>query len=138
MITLISQNVEAFNSPRSAYAREFINGYIEAAFWSSTDENGEPLDSLCLEPSVKFKKEAHADCVEFISANVDDLETYAEQYNSGPSYAGYDFWLTRGRHGAGFWDRGLEAGLSKRLTDNAHAAGSVDLYVFRKKVFSLG
>ena len=39
-----------------------------------------------------------------------------------PAQAGHDFWLTRNRHGAGFWDRGLgERG--QRLTDAAHVYG---------------
>jgi hypothetical protein len=39
---------------------------------------------------------------------------------------GEDFWLTRNRHGAGFWDRGLgEVGL--RLTEAARVYGTVDV-----------
>jgi hypothetical protein len=121
---------------REVYAREFIAGYIEAAFWSSNDESGEPLDSGEFDISAQFRKQARADCVAFIRENLADLQAFADQYNSNPEYAGHYFWLTRNRHGAGFWDRGLEAGLSKRLTDSAHASGEVNLYVYRKKVFS--
>ena len=42
--------------------------------------------------------------------------------------AGYDFWLTRNHHGAGFWDRGLD-GVGRALTDAAHVYGEVNLYV---------
>ena len=120
-----------------AYARQFLGGYLEAALWSSTNDNGEPLDSPELElvPSKAFEKRAKAECMAFIKENCENLKEYAKQYESEPSFAGHDFWLTRNRHGAGFWDRGLEAGLSKRLTDNAHASGEVWLYVYRKKVF---
>lgn len=121
---------------REVYAREFIAGYIEAALWSSTDDDGEPLDSLDIETSAQFKKQARADCLEFIRENLKDLRAFAEQYNANPGYAGHDFWLTRNGHGAGFWDRGLEPGLSGRLTDNAGASGEVYLYVFRKRIFS--
>ncbi|EQD63696.1 hypothetical protein B1A_09009, partial [mine drainage metagenome] len=39
-----------------------------------------------------------------------------------PEQFGHDFFLTRARHGTGFWDRGRgEAG--DRLTDMAHAYG---------------
>ena len=31
---------------------------------------------------------------------------------------GYDFWMTRQRHGVGFWDRGRESG--EALTELAH------------------
>ena len=57
---------------RESYVREFVNGYIEASLWSSTDFDGKPLDSGEYESSAKFKKQAHLDCVEFINANVDD------------------------------------------------------------------
>ena len=39
---------------------------------------------------------------------------------------GHDFWLTRNRHGAGFWDRGYPEAIGKALTDAAHAEGSAD------------
>jgi hypothetical protein len=42
--------------------------------------------------------------------------------------AGHDFWLTRNRHGAGFWDRGLGE-VGDKLTEAAHSEGGVDLYV---------
>lgn len=120
-----------------AYVRQFVGGYIEAALWSSINDNGEPLDSpeLGLVPSKAFEKRAKADCIAFIRENGESLKEYAKQYESEPSFAGHDFWLTRNEHGAGFWDRGLEAGLSKRLTDSARASGEVWLYVYRKKVF---
>lgn len=41
--------------------------------------------------------------------------------------AGHDFWLTRNRHGAGYWDRGL-GNLGKRLTESAHGYGEVCVY----------
>ena len=42
--------------------------------------------------------------------------------------AGGDFWQTRYRHGAGFWDRGMGE-LGELLTAAAHAYGTCDLYV---------
>ena len=41
---------------------------------------------------------------------------------------GHDFWLTRNHHGAGFWDRGLEA-LGERLTAAAQTFGDGDVYL---------
>lgn len=44
--------------------------------------------------------------------------------------AGYDFWLTRNRHGAGFWDREeLWGDLSKPLTKLSQAFNGSDFYV---------
>jgi hypothetical protein len=40
----------------------------------------------------------------------------------------HDFWLTRNRHGCGFWD-GSYKDLGDRLTNAAQAFGECDLYV---------
>lgn len=107
---------------------KFLKGYLEAALWSTTDESdesgGEPLDKNY---NIKDFSEtaleiAKKDCAAFQEANAADLaDIDCEQ-------AGHDFWLTRNRHGAGFWDRGLGE-VGKRLTDAAHVYGSVDLWV---------
>lgn len=61
------------------------------------------------------------ECRQFIGANYRDLEGIdAEQ-------AGHDFYLTRNRHGAGFWDRGNGA-KGDRLADAARVWGSSELY----------
>jgi hypothetical protein len=64
---------------------------------------------------------AEKDCADFQAANAEDLTEIDS------AQAGHDFWLTRNRHGAGFWDRGYGA-VGDRLTAAAHAYGSVDLY----------
>ena len=128
-------NIQA-KTAREAYLKQFTLGYIECALWSSTDDNGKPLDSGDYEASAKFKKEARADCREFIKQNKSGLVAFAEQYGLEPSSLGHDFWLTRNRHGAGFWARGLTDKVSQRLTDSAKYSGEVYLYVYRKKVFA--
>jgi hypothetical protein len=66
--------------------------------------------------------EMRDECESFARSNVRDLS------GLDAAQVGRDFWLTRNRHGAGFWDSGLgDAG--QRLTDAAHAYGSCDLYV---------
>jgi hypothetical protein len=110
---------------------KFLDDYIATALWSSTDNaddsGGEPLDAhysaddLAPATLASFTE----DCADFETANADDLAAYQDATGQ---VGGHDFWLTRNGHGAGFWDRGLGA-LGQRLTDNAHAYGSVDLYV---------
>jgi len=80
----------------------FIEGYITCALWSSTDDNGDPLDN------------------NHDRDNIDDA-TMLEQ-------AGHDFWLTRNGHGAGYWDRGLGE-VGEMLSEAATAFGMVDLFV---------
>ncbi len=101
--------------------------YIECALWASTDEDGEPLDGLysrddLAESAVASMRE---DVVDFL----DSLERDGVDVSSlDDSQIGHDLWLTRNRHGAGFWDRGLGA-LGDDLTKRAHAYGESDLYV---------
>lgn len=122
--------------PKSGCSKEFLNGYLEAALWSSTDESnesgGEPLDrnydldSFTREALRKAKK----DCDDFVDANREDLNaTIANDAQNG-----HDFWLTREGHGAGFWDRGYEKNVGKRLTDAARVYGEGNIHVSRGRV----
>lgn len=114
---------------------QFTRAYMVAALWSSSDENGEPLDNDRDETDIapETAAEMRADCEAFIAANAADLECYARERPGNEQWtasdlAGHDFWLTRCGHGVGFWDRGLGE-LGERLSDAARAYGSVDLYV---------
>ena len=112
---------------------QFTHAYMVAALWSSTDENGEPLDDVYSIDDIAPECAAamRASCADFIAANAADLAEYCEQMTceqwSGSERAGLDFWLTRCGHGVGFWDRGLDA-LGDRLTAAAKVYGNVDLY----------
>jgi hypothetical protein len=107
----------------------FATAYVTAALWSSTDDDGEPLDrdhDTYDIASPTLQKMAH-DCAEFQQAHADLLDAaYETGYDD--DHAGHDFWLTRNRHGAGFWDRGLGR-VGKALTDAAHRYGEFDLYI---------
>lgn len=107
---------------------DFVNAYMVAALWSSTDENGEPLDSDCTVSDIAetAAETMRADCANFVATNGADLDAYTAALPG--NNAGHDFWLTRNHHGAGFWDRGLAA-VGDRLTNAAHAYGSCDLYI---------
>lgn len=104
----------------------FLRGYLTCAFWSSTDDAGEPLDRQydTLNLAHSALEEAKRVCADFQANNAALLA----QYPLGEEHAGHDFWLTRNRHGAGFWDRGL-GHLGDELTKQAHAYGECSLYV---------
>ncbi len=115
---------------------EFVKHYVVAALWSSTNEAGEPLDGQYSIDDIapKTLAEMREQCADFVKANHADLIEYKELRRniadgqwSGEALAGNDFWLTRCGHGAGFWDRGLDA-LGDRLSDAAKVYGNVDLY----------
>jgi hypothetical protein len=98
----------------------FTRAYFEAMEWTDCHNDNEELlnaDGW----SDELIASSEADCADFQEANADDLADLDMEQ------AGIDFWLTRNRHGAGFWDRGL-GDVGDRLTDAAHAYGSVDLY----------
>jgi hypothetical protein len=106
---------------RESEMPEMILAYVECALWSSTDEAGEPLDDeMEYLISEETQAEMAADCEAFYAANAADLA------DIDAVEAGHDFWLTRNRHGAGFWDRGL-GDVGKRLSDAANVYGEAYL-----------
>jgi hypothetical protein len=109
-----------------------VIAYMQCALWSSTDEDGEPLDGLYETWDLSDKAEASMieDCENFLNA-VEDSDV---DWRSGWSaeQMGHDLWLTRNGHGAGFWDRYYGGDLyevGQRLTLAAKAYGSSDVYV---------
>jgi len=101
----------------------FTQGYIECALWSSTDD-GDPLDGLYSvdDLSPETMEAMVSDCAAFQENNSDNLKSL----DFGQS--GHDFWLTRNRHGAGFWDRELVE-IGTKLTEASLVYGSIDLYI---------
>lgn len=128
---------------------EFLDGYIEAALWSSTDESddsgGEPLDRNYCEGDIAPETLARmrADCLVFLSHKLGGrLIAIAERLEeegrwslpvgakcSVMEYAGHDAWLTRQGHGSGFWDGDWPRGIGEGLDKLARSFGEVSLYI---------
>ena len=112
----------------------FTRGYIEAAMWTLTDDDGESLDHLGLhDVHPDTIAAAVADCQAFQEANYADVSEYCIRRRTWinphmEESAGHDYWLTRNRHGCGFWDRGL-GDLGTRLSEAAKADGECNWYV---------
>lgn len=104
---------------------DFTESYLETALWSSTNDEGEPLDdNYGIEDfAPEALKQAKEDTADFQEQNADDLEEAGDDGQNG-----HDFWLTRNGHGAGFWDRGY-GDVGDRLTKASKAFGSADIYV---------
>lgn len=107
-----------------------LNGYEEAVGFTDSEQ----LSDAAAEAgdyfvgwSTELLEQMCHDVSDFVSANEDDVRAAAAIY--GPEQVGQDLWLTRNRHGAGFWDGALPGDLGKRLTDAAHVYGPVDLYL---------
>lgn len=103
----------------------FTKSYIETALWSSTDDDGVPLDRNYSVEDIApdALKTMQADCERFESEHAELLEKA-----SLGSSAGHNFWLNRNRHGAGFWDLGLGA-IGEALSEASRLEGSCDLYI---------
>jgi len=107
-------------------AEAFFQGYVDCAIWASTAPDGQSLDTLMYgsdDITAESLDSMRADCNDFVEANAVDLSGF------DAARAGHDFWLTRNRHGAGFWDGDYPQEIGARLTAAAHAYGSSDLYV---------
>ncbi len=106
---------------------KFLASYIETALWSSTGEDGTPLDSAKysdVEIAGETRDKMRADCQAFIDQSKSILDAYTSQYP-----VAHDFWLTRNGHGAGFWDGDYPKEIGKALTDLAHSFEECDLYI---------
>jgi hypothetical protein len=118
---------------------DFTRGYIRAALWSTNDESDEsggvPLDDNYGPSDLTHEAidRMVQDCRNFQKANAKALSMAGDD-----SQNGHDFWLTRNRHGTGFWDRGYgsdEFDAGEALTNAAHAYGDANLYVSGGKIY---
>ena len=104
----------------------FLKGYIDAILWTGWVVDGDDCDADDLrhcENIVTSESLASAqrDCVDFWDGCAELLA------GLDPYQCGIDFLLTRNRHGAGFWDRGLGS-LGDELTEMAHPYGEAQAY----------
>jgi hypothetical protein len=117
-----------------------LEAYLAAALWSespyaSIDDEGnvypdENATQSYTALNYTVDDDVSPDAVEamrqdvsyFLAANAGDL------LGLSLKAIGHNFWLTRNRHGAGFWDIGL-GDRGDRLTEAAHAYGSSNLYL---------
>ena len=117
--------------------KAFTDAYVEAALWSSNDESdeqgGEPLDANYgpgdIAPATKRAMER--DCASFFEKYgrlIEDDESPAIDKHGRWSLAGYDFWLTRNGHGAGFGDGNFPKH-DDELYEAAKEYGYFELYV---------
>jgi hypothetical protein len=113
---------------------EFELAYFTAALWSSTDDDGEPLEAKYSIEDIapETRREMLADTDSFIDRFVelieDDDPKGLDRWNRW-DLAGHDFWLTRNGHGAGFWEPGAWPKHGDELSKGAEAYGECSLYV---------
>jgi len=109
---------------------DFTLAYIACAFWCSNDEStpsgGDPLEKRysIADVAPETLNKMASDCAAFQRTNAPLLEACG----LGAEEAGHDFWLTRNRHGSGFWDEDI-GDVGRQLTEAACACGECNLYV---------
>jgi hypothetical protein len=136
----------------------FTAGYIECALWCGVmtykhdedcpchgpSENGDAYDEALCECDPELisdgidadqsqltddaRRQLTEDASEFYASNAADLRLSTLDMGR----AGHDFWLTRNRHGAGFWDEGYRGSKEatealQRLTEASHTEGDAGL-----------
>lgn len=112
---------------------QFTAAYIMCMYFTDScdwDETEDAENEGSFDVEDELSEEAlnlvKTECEEF-QKNADLARCYEEFPWYSPSQAGHDFWLTRNRHGAGFWDKDLGE-LGSKLTDAAHDCGGCDAY----------
>jgi hypothetical protein len=112
---------------KNSQFRQFVVAYLECALWSSIATTGPDMeedDYIRMESygiddiAPRERVKAMHDCRDFWRSNRETLDAS----KGSASQHGGDFWLTRNRHGAGFWDRGYGK-FGEELTRNAHSYG---------------
>jgi hypothetical protein len=105
-----------------------VEAYLEAAAWSSLDYTADGGDNGNLE-GYMWSDEAVQDAENDINNFKLYLEDIGIEWDSVPyTTMGHNFWLSRNRHGAGFWDCGLGA-LGDALHKAAVTFGEKDAYL---------
>jgi hypothetical protein len=111
---------------------KILNSYLTTALWASVDDNDEPLDynydsrDIAKETIQKSKKD--------INLFIRKTEKLLDSSNLDEEAIGHNFWLTRNRHGAGFWDLGLGK-LGDDISKIAESFGEVNMYVSNDNIY---
>lgn len=111
-------------------SRSVVDSYLETALWSSTDDEGNPLDRkyAIIDISNESKEQAKKDLEQFfrVAEKAIGEEAWAELDDT---QVAHDFWLTRNGHGAGFWDGDYEKSVGEILTKLSKKFGEKNLSV---------
>ena len=111
-----------------------LRDYLTCALWSSTGEDGEPLDRAYVPDNFApiALLQAHRDYCQ-AKALADAFVPGWRDYWACAQF-GHDFWLTRNGHGAGFWDRApssdpIHTEIGEKLATIARTFVPLDPYV---------
>lgn len=109
---------------------QFTKGYLDCALWSSTGDDGRPLDATHsikdIDPKSLEKEIIEVEAFRVIYA--DKLEAA----KLSDSRLGHNLWLSRNGHGSGFFDEYFDGSAANfacdQLQEICRDLGSKDLY----------
>jgi len=105
--------------------QDAFSHYIKTALWSSTGEDGEPLDDNYNEEDISEQT------LQEMRVQLQSFLDMVEKSYPGHTFKGdklaHDFWLTRNGHGSGFWD-GDWPDQGAKLTELSKRFGECDIY----------
>ena len=115
----------------------FTKQFIETLLWSSTDDDGDPLDQnfSVSDIATEAMEKIIRDCDAFQAEHGAAIDAAEGEVRYGPDCgdtrerAGHDFALTRNGHGAGFWDGDWPEALGETLTDASKKFGEMNPYI---------
>jgi hypothetical protein len=129
--TTVSVNIDAV-----------LDNYLAAALWSTVNDAAIGSDGTLLDNDEPEFLDGKYDFTDFSKdakeQSLGDIEKFIAEAGDlldglDDDMIGHDIWLTRNRHGAGFWDRGYGE-IGDKLTDLAQDLGEVNLYGHNGKV----
>lgn len=124
---------------RNPSAPGVLDGYMQSALWSTSDDDGTALDSnysvadITGATKARMKENVARFLADVNAAGLSDARSHTKD-----STIGHDLWLTHNGHGAGFWDgdydHASDPELGNKLSKIARKLPEMDLYVHRKKI----
>lgn len=116
---------------------DFTKAYVDCALWASNDDTNpdvgdNPLDDNYFWTDIDSStlQEMIEDCLKFQKQNADLInnDNSINRTNFSPEeHAGHDFWLTRNRHGCGFWDGDWREPAASKLTESSKSFGDYNI-----------
>lgn len=92
-----------------------VDSYLQTALWTDEELDGRGIYDF----SDEIRKNAKAEVLWFVVTAGEILDELDNEQ------IGHDIWLTRNRHGTGFWDRGLDDDVSNKLVKLCEELGEV-------------
>lgn len=122
----------------------FMSAYVECALWLGSDYRPDMEGANDYSIDLRGDYDVWDLSADTLQTIVDDCMGFAEYvfaaltadeqeiFDEQPEQAGHDFYLTRNRHGAGFWDRPdyWPGRLAQELTDIARTFGDFSLCLY--------